>query len=117
MEPRSVIRGLPANINVEFDDDDLCHRISNFLGSRHFPAFRNLLVQVDNGYVKVSGEVNSYYEKQVALTSCRRVAGVIEVTDDVEVVAKPPSSILDEPHYVPASFAETTLAGEVPDVS
>ena len=75
----------PAAIRVEYGDDDLRQRVSNFLDSRHFNAFRNLEINVDAGLVTISGQLNSYYEKQVALNSCRRVAGVLGLVDDIAV--------------------------------
>ena len=74
-----------ARIRIEYPDDDLRQRISSFLGSRHFPAFRSLQVGVQNGSVTISGTVCSFYEKQVALDSCRRVAGVLSMIDRIVV--------------------------------
>ncbi len=73
------------HLRVEYPDDDLKHRVESFLFSRHFPGFRDLSVQVENGTVTVTGEVNSYYEKQIAINSCRRVAGVLCVADEIQV--------------------------------
>lgn len=72
-------------LRVEFTDQDVQDRVAHFLRSRHFPAFQNLEVSVSNGAVTVSGEVCSFYEKQVALTSCQRVAGVLSLVDEVVV--------------------------------
>jgi len=74
-------------LRVDYPDEDLRRRISSFLGSRHFPAFRRLEVSVLAGAVTVRGQVGSYYEKQVALDTCRRVAGVLCTIDQVEVEA------------------------------
>ncbi len=72
-------------IRMDFDDNDVQQRVAFFLRTRHFAAFRNLDVAVQNGAVTVHGTVNSFYEKQVALNSCRRVAGVLTLVDEVEV--------------------------------
>ena len=72
----------------DFPDADLQDRVYRFLTSRHFPAFRNLDVDVCNGVVTVVGEVSSYYEKQVALTACQRVAGVLDLIDKIIVEQK-----------------------------
>ena len=37
------------------------------------------------GTVTVRGRVPTYYEKQLAINSCRRVAGVVKLVDDVVV--------------------------------
>jgi osmotically-inducible protein OsmY len=74
-------------LRVDYPDEDLRRRISSFLGSRHFPAFRRLEVKVAAGAVTLRGHVGSYYEKQVALDTCRRVAGVLCTIDQVDVDA------------------------------
>ena len=60
-------------------------RVSRFLQSRHFPAFRNFKIEVDQGAVTLSGKVKSYYEKQIAMTSCQNVDGVITLIDEIVV--------------------------------
>ena len=74
-----------ARIRIEYPDDDLRQRVSSSLRSRHFPAFRSLQVAVQNGAVTISGNVCSFYEKQVALDTCRRVAGVLSMIDRIVV--------------------------------
>jgi osmotically-inducible protein OsmY len=49
-------------------------------------ALRNLDVDAGQGVVTLTGQVTSFYEKQVALNVCRRVAGVYDLVDHVEVV-------------------------------
>ncbi len=68
-----------------FSDDDVERRVTSYLSTRHFPAFRELEISVDRGSVTVSGCLNTYYEKQVALNTCRRVAGVVALVDEVSV--------------------------------
>ena len=64
---------------------DLKQRVINYLVGRNFPALRRLTVDADNGRVVIQGKVGSYYEKQLCLNCSRRVAGVIELVDRVEV--------------------------------
>jgi len=66
-------------------DEDLYLRVCKFLQSRHFPSFRQLGIDVDQGIVTLSGQVCSYYEKQVAITSCQHVAGVRSLIDCIVV--------------------------------
>ena len=73
----------------EYSDSLLYQRVTSFLSSRHFPEFRDLLVEVDNGYVTISGILESHYQKQVALESCRRVAGVLATNDQIKVRTTP----------------------------
>ena len=74
---------------VDFPDQDVEQRVRTFLNSRHFPAFRRLQVDVENGSVRLSGNLTTFYEKQVALNSCRRVAGVLQLIDEIGVANKP----------------------------
>lgn len=73
---------------VEFANDALSQRVKSFLCSRHFPEFRDLSIEVDDGAVTLSGTLSSHYQKQIALNSCRRVAGVLETLDNIEVLKK-----------------------------
>ena len=66
-------------------DNDVYLRVCSILQSRHFPAFRQLVVQVEQGIVTLTGQVCSYYEKQVAITSCQHVAGVSSLIDCIVV--------------------------------
>jgi len=60
-------------------------RVSSFLHSRHFPAFRNFEIEVDRGAVTLTGKVQSYYEKQIAINSCQNVQGVVSLIDEIVV--------------------------------
>jgi osmotically-inducible protein OsmY len=66
-------------------DCDLKRRVSNYLASRYFPALNRLEIIAESGIVTLRGSVSSFYEKQVALHSCQRVAGVVELVDAVDV--------------------------------
>ena len=69
----------------DYSDETLSRRVSNYLSTRHFPEFRELLVDASNGNVTLTGTLTSHYQKQVALTSCRRVAGVLCMVDRIKV--------------------------------
>lgn len=73
---------------IEYANDALCLRVRSFLCSRHFPEFRDLLIEVDDGTVTLSGTLSSHYQKQIALNSCRRVAGVLDTRDKIKVLKK-----------------------------
>ncbi len=75
-------------IAQEMPNDDLGRRVSNFLNSRHFDSFRDLDIEVNNGAVIISGKLNNYHEKQVALSCCQRVAGVVTLVDRIKVAKK-----------------------------
>ena len=76
------------SIRIDYPDDDVQLRVSRFLNSRHFSNFLELDVRVRHGQVTISGEVDSFYEKQVAMTSCQRVAGVLALVDRIRVRPK-----------------------------
>ncbi len=82
-------------IRIDYPDDDIGIRVKSFLFTRHFPSFRELEIEVENGTVTLRGFVNSYYEKQVALNSCKRVPGVLITVDQIDVLdvleAEPPT--------------------------
>lgn len=93
-------------LRVDYPDEDLRRRIESFLCSRHFSSFRNLLVMVRGGVATLQGEVGSFYEKQVALDSCRRVAGVMSLDDQLQVAAERTAASAEplQPTYAQASF-------------
>ena len=77
-------------IRMDYPDSDLQVRVSRFLRSRHFSNFRRLKVTVTHGQVKVSGEVDSFYEKQIAINACQHVAGVLGLIDEIAVCPTAP---------------------------
>jgi osmotically-inducible protein OsmY len=68
-------------------DLDLKRRVENYLVGRKVPSLRRIRVDASNGTVKLRGRVGSYYEKQLCIHCCRRVAGVIQLVDEVDVEA------------------------------
>ena len=74
---------------VGFSDQDVLGRVESYLGSKDFLSFRHLDVQVSQGVVTLSGVVQNVHERQVALNSCMRVAGVLELVDQVRVAPMP----------------------------
>jgi hypothetical protein len=109
----SQLAAAQVRLRVDYPDEDLRRRISSYLGSRHFPAFRQLDVRVADGAVTLTGRVSSFYEKQVALDTCRRVAGVLSTIDQVQV--EPPATISPPLPTAAAIWGrmETVRAGRV----
>ena len=68
-------------------DYDLARRVLSFLAQRQMPALRRILVEVQNGTVVLKGRVQSFYERQLCLSCCQRVAGVVRLIDQIEVAA------------------------------
>jgi osmotically-inducible protein OsmY len=71
-------------------DRELQRRVSVFL-SQQVPRLRTVEVEVCQGVVTIVGRVNSFYERQLCISCCQRVAGVINLNDKVEV-AQPSTS-------------------------
>ncbi len=67
-------------------DRDLERRVASFLATRHVPGLRNLEVEAQDGVVTVSGQVLTFYEKQLCNQCCRRVAGVLQLINEVDVM-------------------------------
>ncbi len=76
---------MAKKVRIEDSNAEVRRRVSSFLHSRHFPAFRNFEIEVDRGAVTLTGKVHSYYEKQIAITSCQNVAGVVSLIDEIVV--------------------------------
>jgi osmotically-inducible protein OsmY len=74
-------------------DRDLERRVMSYLAARHVPGLRYLAVQATNGVVTVSGQVLTFYEKQLCNQCCRRVAGVLELVNAVSVMGTPAAAV------------------------
>jgi BON domain len=66
-------------------DADIERRVLAYLASRDRLSFRRLSVESRDGIVTLTGQLGTYYEKQVAQETVRRVAGVLRVIDEVQV--------------------------------
>ena len=67
-------------------NSDLQRRVVNYLLGHKMPALRWIEVEADNGTVVVRGQVRSFYQKQLCIHCSRRVAGVVRLIDQVQVV-------------------------------
>ena len=74
---------------VQVHDDDLEHRILEFLQVRGVADLANIRVKVSGGVATVRGRLSSSHEKQVFLECCRHVAGVVRVVEQTKVNASP----------------------------
>lgn len=100
-------------IRMDYPDDDLRKRIESFLRSRHFSALRSLEVCVAGGVATLKGEVGSFYEKQVALDTCRRVAGVLCTVDHMQVEQRLESAVSSRANVLPEIKAGHVAPGGV----
>lgn len=71
------------------EDADLKTRVISFLAESHMPGLRHLRVDAAQGVVTISGEVKTFYEKQVGGQRARRVAGVVKLIDRIAVAEEP----------------------------
>ena len=72
-------------------DRDLAHRVALYLSRRHIFSLRTIKVEARAGTVTLRGDVYSFHERQIAVSSAQRVAGVYQVIDALDVVARPSS--------------------------
>lgn len=68
-------------------DEELERRVENFLHARGVHS-AGVQVKVQDGVVVLHGAVASTREWEVLLETCRRVAGVIQVVDELNVLAR-----------------------------
>ena len=66
-------------------DPDLELRIRVFLASLGWQSLKQLHVRVSEGAVFLHGRVASFYERQLAINACQRVAGVYQLNEAIEV--------------------------------
>jgi len=88
---------LPQNASVglgqilsNHESDSVVQAITECLRAQTYPGMRSLSVDYSDGVVTLRGEVTTYYHKQVAQESVRRIAGIVTIINLVDVrVAKP----------------------------
>ena len=89
--PRIAIMDRPVEKSQA--DGDLERRVMSYLTARHVPGLRSLSVHARDGVVTVSGRVLTFYEKQLCNQCIRRVAGVMELINAVDVASDPTAAI------------------------
>ena len=65
----------------------LARKISAQLAESNRASLRRLSVDVNGGEVTLRGHVGTFHEKQVALQTCRTLAGIDRLIDAVEVAS------------------------------
>lgn len=88
---RGIYLGSAKMVTTEHElanlhDEDLERRITSFLFDRGVGALRQIEVQARRGTVELRGQVHSFYHKQLCLSCCRRVAGVVGLVDNIAVL-------------------------------
>jgi BON domain len=103
MPSHATAYAYPANAT----DADLVRRARAYLASRGFLSFRRLEIESRGAVVTLTGTLSTYYERQVALESARRVVGVLGVVDAIRVGAGRPAA--------PPNFARLLRIVEQPE--
>lgn len=68
---------------------DLLQRVKGFLYQRGYWPHRTLEISVERSVVVVQGRVPTFYLRQVAVECIKRVAGITQVVDLIEVADDP----------------------------
>ena len=76
-----------AAARVDSADCLLANLISTQLAETNRASLRRLSVDVHDGEVTLRGHVSTFHEKQVAIQTCRLLAGIERLIDAVEVAA------------------------------
>lgn len=64
---------------------DLLRRVKCFLAQQGVDSVHRLNIEVDGGTVILHGLVASFYERQLCISCCQRVAGVVRFIDNLTV--------------------------------
>jgi len=67
------------------NDRDVERRVINYLSRQHFPGLRSVAVESSQGVVTIRGRVKSFHERQLCINCCQRVAGVVQLNDEIQV--------------------------------
>jgi len=85
--------GKGIEIGLVCDDEDIVRLAAEILALSHFPSLSLLQFESCSGELSITGAVESWYEKQLALSHCRSVPGVVSVIDQIDVYAPPKKRI------------------------
>ena len=80
-------RTLPVLTQITSNDNDLdlARRVTRAFAAGQRPGLRQLSVEASRGTIRVSGRVGTYYERQLSQQFARRVPGVLDIIDEVQV--------------------------------
>jgi len=67
------------------DPQEICRRASEALATSGVSEIRTLIVHRDHDLLCVSGRVNSFYHKQVALETVRSVSRGLKIVNQINV--------------------------------
>lgn len=78
-------------------DRELQHRVALFIQQRQHPRGARLSVRARLGVVTLAGIVPSFHQRQLLVSLARRVAGVVQVYDELEVEARADEAVTSAP--------------------
>ena len=73
--------------SVDPSAQDLLQRVALFLQQLRLASSSRLKLEAQGGVVTLAGEVPTFHERQRIYAASRRVAGVVQVIDRLEVAA------------------------------
>jgi len=77
-------------------DIDISAACANALDADKFVPKGSVTADVNDGWVRLTGQVRHHFQRQAAEHAVRRVDGVLGVTNDVEISSEPiPSDVAD----------------------
>ena len=68
---------------------DLKLRITGFLRQQGVSSWKRINIEMNEGTVTLHGTVPSFYERQLCISCCQRVAGVVRLVDNLQVQLPP----------------------------
>lgn len=83
---------------------ELKNQITNYLRQQGVSSWQRLNIDVNGGMVTLHGTVPSFYERQLCI-SCKRVAGVVRLVDNLKVQLRPKRT--SEPEMIGESTRRT----------
>ena len=75
--------------SIDATASDLARRVALMLSQQLGIGSERIHVAAHDGQVVLSGRVGTYYRRQLALAGARRVAGVRNIVDQIEVLPWP----------------------------
>ena len=105
-------------LSEEFDRD-LLQRVKSFLYQRGYASHRTLEISAERGVVLVQGRVPTFYLRQIAVECIKRVAGVAQVVDLIEVADDPRERQANgnSDDEQESSAVSTWYCGDLPDMA
>ena len=73
--------------SISTADQDLQRRVALFVQQKQLTAGARLQIEAHLGVVTLKGTVGTFHQRQLLYSFARRVAGVIQVQDELEVAS------------------------------